>query len=301
MDGMTNNNDNNNPKKEPWLRRALDAFGNMFALNLCFVAGCIPIITIGASLTALYAMCIRIQEDEEETIVAGFIHEFKRSFKQSTIAFLLILAAAAVMIAEYLVVKTVEGFYSTLYTCVLVVEIIVLALIVPFLFPLIARYDNKLSILIRNSAVLSITYLGSWIKVVVAWFAPIAFCIIYPEIFVYIWYLWLLLIFGAIAYGTSYTMRKVFRLNEQRIVDAKAREEAAKEQNQIEAEDDSEEAEAEPEEKSEKADEKKNDSEKAEADASDEQIVKNKPTGDKKQSGEDKGENKGKRIGQKNK
>ena len=97
MNEMTNNQDNKNSgrDKEPFLRRAMDAFGTMFALNICFVIGCIPIFTIGASFTALYAMCIRLQEDEEETVVSGFIHEFKRSFKQSTIAFLLLLVAVA--------------------------------------------------------------------------------------------------------------------------------------------------------------------------------------------------------------
>lgn len=216
--------------QEPFLKRMLDAFGNIFALNICFVVGCIPIITIGASLTALYAMCIRLQEEEEETVVAGFIHEFKRSFKQSTIAFFAILLALFVMYFEFLLVKTVPGTISTFYTGVLILELIVLALIVPFLFPLIARYNNKLSISVRNSMILAMSYKWSWIKVMVAWFAPIAFCIIYPEIFVYIWYLWILLIFGAIAYGTSATMRKIFRLNEQRMEEAakKAEEEARK-------------------------------------------------------------------------
>lgn len=216
--------------QEPFLKRALDAFGTMFGLNVCFVIGCIPIITIGASLTALYAMSIRLQEEEEETVVAGFIHEFKRSFKQSTIAFLAILLALFVMYFEFLLIKTVPGTISTFYTGVLILELIVLALIVPFLFPLIARYNNKLSISVRNSIILALTYKWSWIKVMVAWVAPIAFCIIYPEIFIYIWYLWLLLIFGAIAYGTSATMRKIFRLNEQRMEDAakKAEEEARK-------------------------------------------------------------------------
>ncbi len=232
MNEISNNKENNrDKKKEPLLRRAMDAFGTIFALNICFVVGCIPIFTIGASLAALYAMCIRLQEDEEETVVAGFIHEFKRSFKQSTIAFLLIALALFVMFFEFLLVKKVTGFISTFYTFVLVIECVILALIVPFLFPLISRYNNKLSVLVRNSIILAITYLGSWIKVVVAWFAPIAFCVIYPTIFVSIWYLWLLFIFGAIAYGTSYTMRKIFKLNEQRIVDSeKAKEEAEKEE-----------------------------------------------------------------------
>ena len=89
-------------EKEPLLRRAMDAFGTIFALNVCFVVGCIPIFTVGASLSALYAMCIRLQEDEEETVVAGFIHEFKRNFKQSTIAYFFILLAIFVMYFEFI-------------------------------------------------------------------------------------------------------------------------------------------------------------------------------------------------------
>ena len=225
--------------QEPFLKRMLDAFGNIFMLNICFVVGCIPIFTIGASLSALYAMCIRLQEEEEETVVAGFIHEFKRGFKQATAAFFAILLALFVMFGEFLLVKTVSGTISTFYTGVLVLEVILLALIVPFLFPLIARYNNKLSISIRNAIILAMTYKWSWIKVMVAWFAPAAFCIIYPEIFVYIWYLWLLLIFGAIAYGTSATMRNIFRLNEQRMEDAakKAEEEARKAEEEADEDD----------------------------------------------------------------
>lgn len=162
----------------------------------------------------------------------------------------MILLALFVMFFEFLLVKKVTGFLSTFYTGVLIVECVVLALIVPFLFPLIARYNNKLSVTVRNAIVLSITYLWSWAKVVVAWAAPIFICIRYPVIFASIWYLWILLLFGLIAWGTTHTMRKIFRLNEQRIIDterrAKEAEEAAKkaaedEEDEEDSEDDSEE------------------------------------------------------------
>ena len=224
-------------EKEPLLRRAMDAFGTIFALNVCFVVGCIPIFTVGASLSALYAMCIRLQEDEEETVVAGFIHEFKRNFKQSTIAYFFILLAIFVMYFEFLLVKRVTGFISTFYTGILVTELIFMGLIVPFLFPLIARYNNKLGTTVRNSLALAITYKGSWLKVFIAWFAPIFICVRYPIIFVNIWYLWVLFIFGAIAYGTSTTMRKIFRLNEKKLEETarKAEEEAKKAKEEAEA------------------------------------------------------------------
>jgi hypothetical protein len=64
---------------------------------------------------------------------------------------------------------------------------------------------------------LSVGYFWSWVKVAVAWIAPIAFFIIYDTLFLEFWYLWILLLFGAIAWGTSHTIRKVFEKNEERL------------------------------------------------------------------------------------
>ncbi|MBQ8924094.1 MAG: YesL family protein [Lachnospiraceae bacterium] len=207
--------DNKNADTRPFLRRAMDGFGNIFALNICFVISCLPVITIGASLAALYSMCIRLQDGREETVLAGYITEFKKNFKQATKAFLVILAYLAVMLAEYIMINNIEGGISTFYTYVLLVEVVFFCLVVPFVFPLIACYENTLFNTFKNSFILSIGYLGSWIKIFIAWFAPIAFCVIYPTLFLYLWYMWLLFIFGAIAYGTSFTIRKVFNRNKE--------------------------------------------------------------------------------------
>ena len=214
-----------NKMKTNKMKSIFEAFGNIFGLNVCFVIGCLPIFTIGASLTALYSMCIRLQEDEEETILAGFIHEYKRNFKQATLSFLIVLVAFAVMWAEFLVIVYFKGFIVILYSAVLVIEVLVFALTLPFLFPLIARYDSGLLTTFKNAFLLSVGFFGSWIKIVVAWVAPFLFSfVIEPMIFIYTWYLWLLLLFGLIAYGTSYTIRNVFAVNEARA--EKNREEA---------------------------------------------------------------------------
>lgn len=197
------------------LKKGLDAFGNMFALNIAFVLTSLPIFTIGASLSALYAMCIRLQENEEETVWAGYFHEFKRSFKQATIAWLIILACLFVFWGEYTMINTVGGGLGQFYTIVLIIELALFAMFVPFLFPLIARYNNSLKMMFANAFMLSVRNLWSWAKVVLAWFVPIYICVRYPFIFISIWYLWLLIIFGAIAWGTSHTIRAVFKKTEE--------------------------------------------------------------------------------------
>jgi len=205
------------PSDREWrLRKGLDAFGNMFALNLCFVIASIPVITIGASLSATYAMAIRLQEGEEETVLHGFIHEFKRSFKQATLAWLLVLVATAVLLAENILVNnTTSHGIAVFYTIVFYLELLLVALVLAFLFPMIGRYTTTVKLAIKNSLLLSVGYVFSAIKIIVAWVAPIALSIIYPLIFIYTWYMWLLLIFGAIIWGTTHTIRFVFRTNEE--------------------------------------------------------------------------------------
>ena len=205
------------PEQREWrLKKGLDAFGNMFGLNVCFVIACIPVITIGASLSATYAMAIRLQEDEEETILHGFIHEFKRSFKKATIAWLLVLVATAVLLAENILANNTNSHgIAVFYTIVFYLELLLVALVLAFLFPMIGRYDTTVKLAIKNSLLLSVGYVWSAIKIIVAWVAPIALSIIYPIIFLYTWYLWLLLLFGAIIWGTTHSIRYVFNKNDE--------------------------------------------------------------------------------------
>ena len=195
------------------LWKFMDALGYTFALNVCFIISCLPVITIGASITALYSMCIRLQEGKEQTVVAGYKEQFKKNFKQSTAAWLIMLLYAFIMWGTYVMVNNVPGTISSIYTVVLIVELGVFCLTVPFVFPLIACYDNKLSRVFKNSLLLAIGYLGCWIKVFLAWFAPIAFFIIYPALFLAAWYVWILFMFGVIAWGSSHTIRRMLAKN----------------------------------------------------------------------------------------
>lgn len=214
------------------LFRFFEVFGNVFGLNICFIIGCLPLFTIGASLTALYSMCIRLQENEEETIVYPFVTEFKKNFKQATITWLLLVVAFVVMGAEYLVIKKIGGVIGTVYLVVLFFELLFVALAIPFLFALIARYENDIIGTFKNSIILSVGYFGSWIKIVVAWIAPVLFSFyLEPIIFLLTWYLWILLIPATIAYGTTFTIRKVFRINAGRVEKTSNEEKDSSEEN----------------------------------------------------------------------
>ena len=225
VDIMGNSNNNFNEWR---LKKYLDAFGQIFALNICFVVACIPVFTIGASMTALYAMCIRIQEGEEETVVHGFIECFKKNFKKATMSFLVMVLVGVIMFGELWFINYSSGFISWFYTIFLALQIGAAGLMFPFVFPLISRYDNTVANTFKNSFLLSIGFLPSWIKFCTAWVGPIALSYIYPLIFTQTWWMWLVFLFGLIAWGTSFTIRAVFRGNK------KAAEEKLEKENEDE-------------------------------------------------------------------
>lgn len=194
------------------LQRGLEIFGNLFALNIVYIITCLPIITIGASTTALYAMTIKMIHHEEGTLIKTYFRIFRENFKKATIAWIIVMVACAVIWAEYLVVVgTGNSGYGSFYLFVGLIEIVLLALVLPFLFPLIGRYDNTLINTFKNSFLLSISNLGSWLKIVLIWVAPTYFSLAYPIIILNIWYLWLIIMFALMAWCSSLSVNNVFQ------------------------------------------------------------------------------------------
>ena len=70
-------------------------------LNLLWVLCSIPIITIGASTTALYTVMLKIVKNEEGYLVKGFFKAFRENFKQSTVIWLVFLALGIVLLVDF--------------------------------------------------------------------------------------------------------------------------------------------------------------------------------------------------------
>ena len=75
--------------------RFLSCFCDLMFTNALFIISSIPIVTIGASITAMYHVMFQLQDGTESYIYRMFFKSFKRNFRQSTciwIPFLLLTA-----------------------------------------------------------------------------------------------------------------------------------------------------------------------------------------------------------------
>ena len=199
-----------NELKRSKLFGVLDVLGNLFVLNLIYILFSLPIVTIGASTTAMYSVTIKMVRKEDGPLWAGFVKEFKGTFARATKLWFIILGVLACVFAQYLIVVNYPGTLADIYLVVIVIELLLIFVGIPFIFPLQARYDNGVISTIKNAFLLSVSGLGACIKINIAWIGPIALSIIYPKLFLFTWYFWLILFFALIAYMASFSANRIF-------------------------------------------------------------------------------------------
>lgn len=200
-----------NQEKQSKLIGALDTFGNLFILNVVFILCCLPVVTIGASFTAMYSVTLKMVRKEEGAVVRSFFAAFKENFKNSTIVWLLVVLLGAIIAGEWIFANTTEGAFAYIYYFVVVIELVVLFVGLPFVFPLLARYDSGIIQTIKNSFLLAISNLGSWLKFTLAWVTPVVLYLYFIDtLFVLSWYMWVIIFFALIAFCSSFTLRKLF-------------------------------------------------------------------------------------------
>ena len=67
----------------------LTRFMDLILVNVLFVLCCVPILTIGASFTAMYDVCMKLALRENVKILSDFFGSFARNLKRSTLLYFL--------------------------------------------------------------------------------------------------------------------------------------------------------------------------------------------------------------------
>ena len=93
-----------NPKSAA--TRFLTGLCNLIIVNLLFIITCIPVFTIGASLTALYRITIAILAGDNPAIFKDYFRAFRDNFLKATLLELLYAVVSAFFIAEVVMVNS---------------------------------------------------------------------------------------------------------------------------------------------------------------------------------------------------
>lgn len=143
---------------------------DLFVLNAIFIITSLPVFTIGASLTALYYVCITDWDTQNAHIIQKYLHSFKQNFKQSTIIWgIMVLAGVIVGMDAWFVITRWGNNGSNLYrvgAVICVIVLLVYLMIFTFVWPLLAKFENTVGKTIQNALAMSVAHLP---KTVIAW------------------------------------------------------------------------------------------------------------------------------------
>lgn len=135
--------------------RVLGRLGDIIILNMIFVVGCIPVITIGTSLSALYAVAMKMARGEEPSVWKEFWKAYKRNFKQATICWLIMAVVAILLFVDFRIIRVFQGSMYSVMRVILAIILGMWILMFQYLFPYIARFENGIFATLRNALLLA--------------------------------------------------------------------------------------------------------------------------------------------------
>lgn len=180
-------------------------------LNLLFIISCLPIITIGTSITASYSVAMRMVKDEETYITREFIKRFKENFKTSTIVWSIMLIIGGVLGFDFYMSKLVlnESISKVLQLVFTVISIIYIFTLI-YVFPIISKFENTIKNTIINSILISIQNLPYTVIMVILNLSPILLMSLFSSYWGQIIFFYIVIGFGIITYINSIFFEKIF-------------------------------------------------------------------------------------------
>lgn len=195
--------------------RFIGKLGDLILLNLLWTVCSIPVITIGASTTAVYYVTLKMVRDENDSTVRSFFHSFKDNFKQATAIWAIFLAVGLILAFDIWFFVTgqapVPGIAGNLMTAISGGMAILYLFTYIYVFPIQARFYNPVKYTIRNAFIMSIRHLFQTVGIVcmdiLIVIGAIASLFYMPQIFA------LFILFGMplMAFANSYLFVLIFK------------------------------------------------------------------------------------------
>ena len=184
--------------------KVLNRIADLVGLNLLAILFCIPIITIGVSITAVYGCIFRIQEKREGYLTKDFWKLFKECFRSSTIIYLVGVAVVAMLYLDYQIFAT-DSRLDILQVLVVAGGILV-AEIFTYAFPMESYFENSLKATVKNALLLGISNIPYTLLMLGINVFPFFLVARIPVTFG----IWFLIGISGVAWINSFFLKKIF-------------------------------------------------------------------------------------------
>lgn len=158
--------------------RFLSELFDLMMLNIITLVLCLPVVTAVPALIALHHMTLKMARGEASYIVKPYFKSFKENFKQGFLIGLIFLAGIMVLVVDYqILIGTETGIPTALKIGVAAVSIVIILLLL-WVIPLQAHFENTIGGTFRNSVLMSLGNFPRTLLMAVIWLIPVAVIVI---------------------------------------------------------------------------------------------------------------------------
>ena len=190
--------------------RFLGRIGDIMILNLVFVATSLPVVTIGAALSALYAVAMKLARGEDPSVLKEYMRAFRRSAKTATVCWLIMAAAGVLLFVDFRLAGVFGGMVYTVIRLLLAMIFGIWILTFLYLFPYIARFENTVFHSVKNALFLSAAHVPSTIMMLVISIGMIVVTLFTSRTFVIGTIAWFFAGFAVMAYAQGFLLGRIF-------------------------------------------------------------------------------------------
>ena len=141
--------------------RVITKIADTVILNFLWLIFSIPVVTAGASTTALFDLSIKMVNDEEGNLISGFWRSFRSNLKSATKTWLILLALGAVLGLDgyFFYHMRFENPFWTVLTAIYLIALAAYAIVLMYVYALMACFENSSFAMLRNALMIGMRFL----------------------------------------------------------------------------------------------------------------------------------------------
>ena len=176
-------------------------------LNVLCLVCCIPVITIGPSITAMHYVTLKMAREEEISVMKFFFKAFKENFKQAALTWVGFLVITVIFFIDYRILKTMGLENNKVFLMIIAAIYLFVCLTIMYAFPLMARFVNPLGQTLKNALYMSILHVFKTIVMAVIYVIPIVLLPLHYNLIL----VFLLVGLSGPAYINSFIWKSIFK------------------------------------------------------------------------------------------
>lgn len=143
-----------NPENSFW--EFMTNMTNVLFVGLIWLVCCLPIVTIGASTTALYDYTLKLADDTDGYVLKSFFKAFKKNFVKSTLLWILMLLGTGFLVVDaYICLQVGTSFSKYIFFAIIAIGILYFIVCI-YIFPVLAFFQVNVKDAIKNAFIMGV-------------------------------------------------------------------------------------------------------------------------------------------------